>query len=195
MDDITPAAVRFDGNRVSDYLTGAVVLVGANPSGDRLAVDLSDNEFVTTFVNTGPSNPFGVRVNAVFGGPPNVHGDVAATLEGNRFLGSHRYPIIVSGGNVLREAGGVVDTRPYSATADVTFAGNLIDRASVTGNAALITFTNSRANRFHASWTRPTSGRRAPESKAAVTGSTCGTRCSTSSMTANSTTPGSITLP
>jgi hypothetical protein len=141
----TPAEVRFDGNRVSDYVVGAVALIGANPGGDDLAADLSDNEFVTTFANTGPSNPFGVRINAVLGGPPNVHGKIAATLEDNRFLGSHRYSIIVSGGNVLRQAGGVIDTRAYAATLALNFAGNFIDRGSVTANPAIITFTNSRA--------------------------------------------------
>lgn len=141
----SPAKVVFDGNRVSEYPTGAITLIGADPGGDHLEVVLAGNEFVTTFQDTGPSNPFGLRVAAVAGGPPNIHGTVVATVSDNVFRGSHRYPLIVSGGNVLRTSGGVADPRPYAGTFDLAFHDNTVDLGEVTGNGALITYTNSRA--------------------------------------------------
>jgi hypothetical protein len=140
-----PADIGFTGNRVSDYPGGAVALIPANPAGDDLTAVISGNEFITSYVDSGPSNPFGLRVNGVFGGPPNVHGKLMSSVIENRFLGSHRYAIIVSAGNVLRAGGGVPDAHAYTATLHLSFSGNFISPDQITASTAIITYTNSRA--------------------------------------------------
>jgi hypothetical protein len=140
-DPTAPPKVICTNNRVEDYWTGAFAVSGAGPAGQSIRAVVEGNDTVTSYANTGPSNPFGVRISPILAGTPFLEGSVRATFEGNQFRGSPRYAIIANGGQTVRRA----DGQRYTGVVETTFADNLIDEAGITRAASLITFTNSRA--------------------------------------------------
>ena len=140
-DPASPPTVTVTNNRIEDYWIGAFAVGGAGPVGRSLKTVIRGQRHVSNYVNTGPSNPFGVRVGTGLL-PPFVQGTVDATFQGNHFRGTHRYAVIVQGGlHTVRRT----DGQRYSGVVDVTFADNAIDESGVTRAVSLITFTNSRA--------------------------------------------------
>ena len=136
-----PPTVIAENNRIVDYWTGAFALAGAGPAGRSIRAVVRGNDTFNSWSDTGPSNPFAVRIAPVLGGSAFVQGTVDATFEANRFRGAPRYAIILNGGQTVRRA----DGQRYSGALNVTMTANAIDEASVTGAVSLITFTNSRA--------------------------------------------------
>jgi hypothetical protein len=140
-DAADPPTVMATNNRIEDYWTGAFALAGAGPAGRSVRAVIEGNDTFNTWADTGPSNPFAIRIAPVLGGSAFLQGTVAATFEGNRVRGTPRYAIIVNGGQTVRRT----DGQRYSGSLDVTFANNAIDSEGVTRATSLITYTNSRA--------------------------------------------------
>ena len=136
-----PPTVIAENNRIVDYWTGAFALAGAGPAGRSIQAIVRGNDTFNSWSDTGPSNPFAVRIGPVLQGSAFEQPTIDAVFEGNRFRGSSRYAIILNGGQTVRRA----DGQRYSGALDVTFTANEIDEASVTRAVSLITFTNSRA--------------------------------------------------
>jgi hypothetical protein len=140
-DPASPPTVVATNNRIEDYWTGAFALIGAGVTGQSLRAVVQGNDTVTSYADTGPSNPFAVRIGPVQPSP-YLQGGVDATLDGNRLRGTPRYAIVVNGGTgVVRRT----DGRRYSGVVHATFVGNLIEATGVTRAVSLISFTNSRA--------------------------------------------------
>jgi hypothetical protein len=140
-DPTAPPMVMVTNNRIEDYWTGALALAGAGAAGQSIRAVIEGNDTTTRFADTGPSNPFAVRIGPILAGSPFLQGTIEASFLGNRFRGTPRYAIIVNGGMTTRRP----DGRRYSGGVDVSFADNLIETAGITGATSLITFTNSRA--------------------------------------------------
>jgi hypothetical protein len=140
-DPAAPPTVIVTNNRIEDYWTGALALAGAGAAGQSIRAVVAGNDTVTGFADTGPSNPFAVRIGPILAGSPFLQGTVQASFVGNRFRGSPRYAIILNGGQTTRRS----DGRRYSGRLDVAFADNAIDESGITRAVSLITFTNSRA--------------------------------------------------
>lgn len=140
-DSTSPPVVIARNNRIEDYWTGALAVGGAGPAGQSIRAVLDDNDTVTTYADTGPSNPFGLRINTKPPGGVSLEGHVDALIESNQFRGSPRYAIIVDGGQLVRRS----DDRHYTGALQVSFVANTIDESAITRAASLITFTNSRA--------------------------------------------------
>lgn len=140
-DPAAPPTVVAENNRIVDFWTGAFALAGAGPAGRSIRAVVRGNDTFNSWSDTGPSNPFTVRIGPVLQGSGLTQPTIDATLEGNRFSGTSRYAIIVNGGQTVRRA----DGQHYSGTLAVTFADNAMDELSVTQAVSLITFTNSRA--------------------------------------------------
>jgi hypothetical protein len=136
-----PPTVIATNNRVEDYWTGAFALAGAGPAGRSIRAVVQGNDTFNSWADTGPSNPFAVRIAPVLGGSAFLQGTVDATFADNRFRGTPRYAIIINGGQTVRRA----DGQRYSGALNVTFTNNTIDEAGITRAVSLITFTNSRA--------------------------------------------------
>jgi len=140
-DPTAPPTVMATNNRIEDYWSGAFAFAGVGPAGRSIRAVVQGNDMVSSWANTGPSNPFAVRIAPVFGGSPFLEGAVDATFEANRVRGTHRYAIILNSELTFRRADGA----RYSGAVDVTFADNAIERVGITRAVSLITFTNSRA--------------------------------------------------
>jgi hypothetical protein len=143
--DAHPADVRFARNRGVDHGTGALALLSAaDPILPRepfhtLAVTIDGNHFHTTRTSLGPSNPYGLRANLIFTDTTSEsHGVLVAKVTGNVLSGSHRYPLIVNGGQI--ERAGVA----YTATVQAAFSGNAWLAGANTVSRVLLSFTNSR---------------------------------------------------
>ena len=132
--------VTVSHNRIEDYWTGAFAVGGTSPIGRAIRVVIEENDAVTSYADTGPSNPFGVRVGPVLL-PPFLQGSVDGVFQNNTFRGSPRYAIILNGTQTVRRS----DGQHYSGNVNATFADNAIEEAGVTRAVSLITFTNSRA--------------------------------------------------
>ena len=144
-DPAAPPTVVVTNNRIENYWTNGFAVSGGGAAGPSLRVVVEGNDAVTSYVNTGPSNPAGVRISPILTGSPSLDGTVEAVFEGNRFRGSPRNVFILNGGPaVVRRT----DRQHYSGVLDVTFVDNAVDEAGVTGPSSLITFTNSRATEF-----------------------------------------------
>ena len=141
----SPANVRFTHNRVENYAIGAVALAGAGATGTTVSATITDNDLVTARVNTGPSNPFGIRIAPILQGTPATGGEVTATIARNQIRGTHRYGIVINGGQVFRTNRLVPDERLFTGALDLTFRHNAIDAGPTARAGSLITFTNSRA--------------------------------------------------
>jgi hypothetical protein len=139
-DTVSPPLVVVENNRIVDYWTGAFAVGGAGPVGQSLIAIVRGNDAATSYADTGPSNPFGIRVYSVLLAP-FVQGTVNARFEGNRLRGFHRYAVILNGMQTPRRTDGL----RYSGVLEVSFAANAIDEDSVTRAVSLVTFTNSRA--------------------------------------------------
>ena len=139
-DPTAPPTVTVTNNRVEDYWTGAFAVGGAGPAGQSISAVIEGNDTVTSYADTGPSNPFTVRIAPVLQSP-FLQGKVLASIQGNRVRGTPRYAFIVQGGRPLRRA----DGQRYSGVLDLNFAGNAIEESGVTRAVSIITFTNSRA--------------------------------------------------
>ncbi len=140
-DPAAPPTVTVTNNRIENYWSGAIALAGAGPAGRAIKAVVQGNDTFTGYANTGPSNPYALRINPIVGGSAFLRGTVDATFEDNRLRGTPRYAIVINGGQVVRRA----DGQRYSGVLDLTFANNAIDEAGITAAASLITFTNSRA--------------------------------------------------
>lgn len=136
-----PPTVIVTNNRIEDYWTGAFALAGAGPAGQSIKAVIEGNDTFNSWADTGPSNPFAVRIGPVLGGSSFLQGTVEAVFERNRVRGTPRYAIILNGGQTVRRT----DGQRYSGAVNVTFADNAIDQAGITRATSLITFTNSRA--------------------------------------------------
>ena len=139
-DVAAPPTVDFTGNRIEDYWTGGVAIGGTGPAGQSARAVVEGNDMVTSYADTGPSNPFAMRIAPVLLGSL-TQGTVAASFRGNRVRGTPRYAIIVNGGRTVRRS----DGQRYSGVLDLAFEGNAVNEAGVTRATSLISFTNSRA--------------------------------------------------
>lgn len=139
-DPASVPTVVVSHNRIEDYWTGAFAVGGTSPIGRAIRVVIEGNDTVTSYADTGPSNPFGVRVGPILL-PPFLQGSVDAVFQNNTFRGSPRYAIILNGTQTVRRS----DGQHYSGNVNATFADNEINEAGVTRAVSLITFTNSRA--------------------------------------------------
>ena len=139
-DPTAPPTVMATNNRIENYWTGAFAIGGAGPAGQSISAVIEGNDTVTSYADTGPSNPFTVRIAPVLQSP-FLQGTVFASIQGNRVRGTPRYAFIVQGGRPLRRA----DGQRYSGVLDLNFAANAIEESGVTRAVSLITFTNSRA--------------------------------------------------
>ena len=127
-----PASVLVRGNRVENHSAGAMLVGGIGVDGGALVATVTDNDFVTSWTGTGPSNPYGIRVQPI--SPPNniAHAETTATVARNRVRGTHYFPLIFNSGQSFR------DRLPWSARVDVDLIDNVIE------GTRLVTFTNSR---------------------------------------------------
>jgi hypothetical protein len=142
-DSASPPTMTVRNNRIEEYWVGALAVAGAGPAGTAIRAVLEGNETVTTYVDTGPSNPFGLRINPKQYGGSFVEGSVDAVTS-NRFAGSPRFGIILDGGQLVRRSDGA----HYSGVVTANFSDNIIDPADITQASSLITFTNSRATQL-----------------------------------------------
>jgi hypothetical protein len=140
------ADVQLARNRLRDYTTGAVAIFAtADPFPplepfDVLDVTVEGNVASTTRPSpSGPSNPYGLRFNQVNSGSNAQEGSVlVAKVKDNVFSGNHRYPLIVSAGQITRTE------LHYHADVDIAFEGNQWVAGTGTTSRIFITFTNSR---------------------------------------------------
>lgn len=140
---LAPPAVTIENNRIDDYSLVGLAIGGAGPVGKSIRATVTGNDVVTSYVNTGPSNPAAVRVGPVpFG--PHLDGAVDASFVSNAFRGTSRFGIIVNSPNTVRRADGL----HYTGTVTASFDANLLERESITRAPSLVTFTNSRATHF-----------------------------------------------
>jgi hypothetical protein len=140
-DPAAPPMVVAENNRIVDFWTGAFALAGAGPAGRSIRSVVRGNDTFNSWSDTGPSNPFAVRIGPVLQGSGLTQPTIDAMFEGNRFRGTSRYAIIVNGGQTIRRS----DGQHYAGAVEVTFVDNAMDDLSVTQAVSLITFTNSRA--------------------------------------------------
>jgi hypothetical protein len=126
--------VDVSHNRIL-YRTNGIAVAGAWSFGTALSAVFEDNEVVTSFTNTGATNPAAFRVSPIFGSAPD--GDVEIVASGNFFGGPAKYGIIIHAGPQI------VRGNSYTGTVDARFADNIIDGATL--HPGLITFTNARA--------------------------------------------------
>jgi hypothetical protein len=142
--DSLPTVV-CERNRV-DYHVNGIAIVGAEGAGTAIRGVIRDNDIVTSFTGTGPTNPAALRINpvetmAVPGPDGTVRGHIDATVTGNRIRGSALYGIAVHAGMPGRAAG-----VRYTGTISARFDGNTID--PTVEHPSLITFSNARATVF-----------------------------------------------
>jgi hypothetical protein len=140
-DPADPPTVIAENNRIVDYWTGAFALAGAGPAGRAIQAVVRGNDTFNSWSDTGPSNPFAVRIGPVLQGSAFAQPTVDALFQGNRFRGTPRYAFILNSGQTVRRT----DGQHYSGALNVTFSANAVDEATVTRAVSLITFTNSRA--------------------------------------------------
>jgi hypothetical protein len=143
-----PADVHFVRNRVVGYMDGGLALQGASDpllpreAFHTLKATVRGNVLSTSMSSAGPSNPYGVRFNVVNGNfTTRTSGFITARVMDNLVHGDHRYPLIISGGQVPRLA--AVD---WSGGLDLDFKDNrwIAAPGAVTEARAIITFTSSR---------------------------------------------------
>ena len=134
-----PPSVVVTNNTIV-YRTNGVAMTAVTAVGTFLRATVTDNDIVTSYMNSGPTNPAAFRVNPT--DAVNTAGTVEVVAEGNLFGGSAKYGIMIHGGMLTRHTDG------QSYTGDVTaeFSNNVIDSAVVF--PALLTFTNARATVF-----------------------------------------------
>ena len=132
-----PPSVVVTNNTIV-YRTNGVAMSAVTAVGTFLRATVTDNDIVTSYMNSGPTNPAAFRVNPT--DAVNTAGTVEVVAEGNLFGGSAKYGIMIHGSPMM--------PRGQSYTGDVTaeFSNNVIDSAVVF--PALLTFTNARATVF-----------------------------------------------
>jgi hypothetical protein len=143
----SPSNVLFEGNRAVRNTLGGVLLNGASIDipelGDEVDAIVRDNDLSENVGTQG----FGLRAFILrrdLGAPgesqssASVHG----LVEDNRIVGN-RIGISIDAGFPFRSVGAVCDTRIYTGTIDLHFAGNTLAGSSLA--SGLITFTRQQA--------------------------------------------------
>jgi len=143
----SPSNVVLQGNRAVRNDLGGVLLNGASIGipelGDAVTAVVQDNDLSENVGNQG----FGLRIFIVrrdLGAPGDSQSaaSVFATVRGNRIQGN-RVGVSVDAGFPYRRVGETCDTRVYSGTMDLLFAGNTISGSLLT--PALVTLTRNLA--------------------------------------------------
>jgi len=137
----SPPLVSVTNNRVI-YRVNGITLAGAAMFGTHLRARITDNDIVTSFANSGPTNPAALRLSPLFAALANTPGNIDVAVVGNLFAGPAKYGIIIYAGQLTRR----VDSASYTGTVTAHFADNIIDDA--VPSRSLITFTNARATVF-----------------------------------------------
>src|SRR5262249_30318250 len=126
-------------NNTMVYRTVGIGVAAAGPFGAALRATLTDNDILTSYTNSGPSNPAAIRLAPFFGGTPNVRPTLDIVIDGNFIAVSAKYGMIVPAGQNTRRS----DGRSYTGNVEARFENNVIDGSVL--HPALITFTNARA--------------------------------------------------
>jgi hypothetical protein len=121
------------------YRTAGIGVAASGPFGTFLRATFTDNDVVTSYTNSGPSNPAAIRLAPFFSGTPDVRPTLDIVINGNFIGGSAKYGIIVHAGQNTRRS----DGRSYTGDVKARFENNVIGGAVL--HPALITFTNARA--------------------------------------------------
>jgi hypothetical protein len=135
-----PPSVVVTNNTIV-YRTNGVAMTAVTAVGTFLRATVTDNDIVTSYMNSGPTNPAAFRVNPT--DAVNTAGTVEVVAEGNLFGGSAKYGIMIHGSPVMARR---TDGQSYTGDVTAEFANNVIDSAVVF--PALLTFTNARATVF-----------------------------------------------
>lgn len=143
----SPSSVVVQNNRAIRNRLGGLLLNGASIGipelGDAVKAVIRDNDLSENVGNQG----FGLRIFIIrrdLGAPGDGQSSasVYATVEENR-ISDNRVGIYVDAGFPYRLVDGTCDTRVYSGTMELQFAGNAISGSLLT--PALVTFTRSLA--------------------------------------------------
>lgn len=129
-----PAVVEVIDNVVA-YRVNGIAVAGSAGFGTTLRLTVTGNQIVTSFTNTGPTNPAALRVSPAVTAGGTVAGFVEIEASGNVIGGSAKYGIMIHAGQPV--PGGV-----YTGDIEGAFKDNVV--ASSVVNRALITFTNAR---------------------------------------------------
>jgi len=135
-----PPSVVVTNNTIV-YRTNGVAMTAVTAVGTFLRATVTDNDIVTSYMNSGPTNPAAFRVNPT--DAVNTAGTVEVVAEGNLFGGSAKYGIMIHGSPVMARR---TDGQSYTGDVTAEFSNNVIDSAVVF--PALLTFTNARATVF-----------------------------------------------
>jgi hypothetical protein len=148
----SPSNVVFQDNRAVRNTIGGVLLNGASIGipelGDLVTVVLRDNDLSENVGMQGPGvQGFGLRAFILrrdLGAPGETQssGNVVATIADNRIVGN-RVGIYIDAGFPYRRVSTTCDSRVYSGTMDLRFAGNTLSGSLLT--PALVTFTRNTA--------------------------------------------------
>jgi hypothetical protein len=135
---MAPARVIAANNTII-YRTAGIGVAASGPFGTLLRATFTDNDIVTSYTNSGPSNPAAIRLAPFFNGTPDVRPTLDIVIDGNFIGGSAKYGIIVHAGQTTRRR----DGRSYTGDVKARFENNVIGGSVL--HPALITFTNARA--------------------------------------------------
>jgi hypothetical protein len=137
-----PPSVVVTNNTIV-YRVNGVTMAAVTEVGTFLRATVTDNDIVTSFMNSGPTNPAAFRVNPLLTDAVNTAGTVEVVAEGNLFGGSAKYGIMIHGSAMMTRR---TDGQSYTGDVTAEFSNNVIDSAVVF--PALLTFTNARATVF-----------------------------------------------
>jgi hypothetical protein len=126
-------------NNTMLYRTVGIGVAAGGPFGTVLRATFTDNDVLTSYTNSGPSNPAAIRLAPFFSGMPDLRPTLGIVIDGNFIGGSAKYGMIVHAGQNTRRS----DGRSYTGDVEARFENNVIGGGVL--HPALITFTNARA--------------------------------------------------
>jgi hypothetical protein len=125
-DPMAPPRVIAANNTII-YRTAGIGVAASGPFGTFLRATFTDNDVVTSYTNSGPSNPVAIRLAPFFSGTPDVRPTLDIVIDGNFIGGSAKYGMIVHAGQNTRRR----DGRSYTGDIKARFENNVIGGAVI----------------------------------------------------------------